>query len=102
MIKILFMLMLLAGLATADEVHWVDVRTGSEYHTGHVKGAINIPHDEIAEKIGSVTQDKNATIHLYCRSGNRSGKALQILQNMGYVKAINEGGYSEIVNRASK
>ncbi len=102
--KILLLLMFITGLTTAyaDEVYWLDVRTGFEYQTGHIDGAINIPHDEIAEEIGSLIQDKNAKIHLYCRSGNRSGKALKVLQQMGYKNAINEGGYNEIKNRVVK
>lgn len=80
----------------AEEI-WIDVRTPEEYHAGHLKGALLIPYDIITGHIGAVTNDKNATIHLYCRSGNRSGIAQTILQSMGYHNAVNEGGYEDLL-----
>jgi len=93
------MLLLCSFNAWAEPVYWIDVRTGFEYGLGHIEGAINIPYDEISSRIKSITEDKDAKIHLYCRSGNRSGKALKTLQSLGYTKAINEGGYNEISKR---
>jgi phage shock protein E len=93
------MFIFMAFSIQADPVYWIDVRTAGEYNTGHVEGSINIPHGEIAEKITAVTEDKNAEIHLYCRSGNRSGKALYTLQQLGYTKAINEGAYGDVKER---
>jgi phage shock protein E len=83
--------------AFAQQGIWIDVRSSAEFNAGHVDGAQNIPHTEIADKIAAVTLDKNAEIHLYCRSGNRSGKALKVLQKMGYTKAVNEGSYSDLI-----
>ena len=37
--------------AWADQPHWIDVRSVGEYESGHVEGAVNIPHTEIAERI---------------------------------------------------
>lgn len=59
----------------------VDVRTKEEYDTSHVKGAINIPYDEIDEK---VELDKDKTILVYCKSGVRSNIAYTTLKDMGY------------------
>ena len=59
----------------------VDVRTKEEYDASHVKGSINIPYDEIDEK---TNLDKNKTIMVYCRSGNRSSKAYNTLKKLGY------------------
>ncbi len=59
----------------------VDVRTKEEYDESHIKGSINIPYDEIDEK---TNLDKNKTIIVYCRSGNRSSKAYNTLKDLGY------------------
>lgn len=101
MLRSLFFL-LLTGLLLmtshslmADEI-WIDVRTTEEFNAGHLEGALHIPYEEIATRISEVTEDKQAVIHLYCRSGNRSGIAQQTLQTLGYTQAINEGGYEDL------
>jgi phage shock protein E len=78
---------------------WIDVRTTDEFNAGHIEGAAHIPYEEIAVRIGEVTTDKNAEIHLYCRSGNRSGIAQQTLLAIGFNNAINEGGYEALLHR---
>ncbi|WP_323816114.1 rhodanese-like domain-containing protein [Cellvibrio sp. NN19] len=83
----------------SSNAFWVDVRTADEFNAGHIEGAAHIPYEEIALRIGEVTSDKNAKLHLYCRSGNRSGIAQQTLQAMGFTNTINEGGYEAILQR---
>ena len=78
---------------------WIDVRTAEEYAAGFYPGAINISYEVIGEKIPAVVTDKATEIHLYCRSGRRSGIALKTLVDMGYAHVINEGGYAEIMAR---
>ena len=75
---------------------WIDVRSAEEYSTGHVEGAPNIPHDVIGEKIASVQPDKDAEIHVYCRSGRRAGIAKETLEGMGYTNVTNAGGYDDV------
>ena len=70
----------------------VDVRTKEEYDESHVKGAINIPYDEIDEK---TNLDKTKTILVYCKSGNRSTKAFDTLTSLGY-NAYNMGAFSDL------
>lgn len=89
-----------AAALWAGEVHWIDVRTAGEFGAGHVAGAVNIPYEEIVERIGDVTPDKDAQIHLYCRSGRRSGIALEALQEAGYRNAVNIGGLQEAGQKA--
>ncbi len=79
--------------------HWIDVRTPEEYAEGHVAGAKNIPHDTIAERIAEVTTDKNATIHVYCKSGRRAEKARETLLELGYKNVTNHGGYEDVKDR---
>jgi len=59
----------------------VDVRTKEEYNESHLKGAINIPYDEINE---DTILDKNLLIFVYCKSGNRSSIAEEKLTSLGY------------------
>ena len=87
--------LLLAASAFAGEVYWIDVRTAEEYGKAHISGAINIPYEEIGAQIGAVTEDRDARIYLYCRSGRRSGIALDTLQQAGYRNAVNAGGFEE-------
>ncbi len=68
----------------------IDVREPDEFAAGHAKGAINIPLNDIAQgaaQLGSVP--KNAEVIVYCRSGNRSGVAMQILRQRGFTNVTN-------------
>ena len=76
---------------------WIDVRTVEEFNSGHLEGAINIPHGDIGHKISAVAGDLGQPIHLYCKSGTRAGLALEILMEMGYQDVTNEGGYEAIL-----
>lgn len=90
---------ILAGEASED-VYWVDVRTAQEYAAGHVEGAVNIPYTEIDERIGEVTDDKDATLYLYCRSGRRSGIATETLEAAGFTGVVNVGGLDDARKKA--
>lgn len=60
----------------------LDVRTPEEFASGHIAGAVNIPLQELPQRLGEVPQDR--TVVLYCRSGNRSAQAASILESAGY------------------
>ena len=67
----------------------VDVRQPSEYNSGHIQGAVNIPLDgisKITKKIG-----KDTDVIVYCLSGARSGSAARQLKSMGYKKVHDLG-----------
>ncbi|QIW16813.1 rhodanese-like domain-containing protein [Pasteurellaceae bacterium RH1A] len=81
---------------------WIDVRSPEEFSQGHLSGAINIPHNQIAEKISQLTDDKSAPIHLYCRSGRRAEEALGQLKAMGYTNLTNHGGYQDLLEKGYK
>ncbi len=70
----------------------LDVRTESEYNKGHIKGAINIPNEEIGHQEIKALTDKNQTILVYCRSGNRSKQAASKLAVLGYNSIYEFGG----------
>ncbi len=67
-----------------DSLVVIDVRTAEEFAKGHVPGAINIPHDQIASRLADVPKDKDVV--LYCHSGRRAGLAATVLQDHGYTR----------------
>jgi len=94
----------LAGLllgACSDEAEevWIDVRTQEEWDSGHLEEAVHIPHEQIAARISEVTANKDATIHLYCRSGGRAGRAKSALEELGFTNVTNDGGYEDILKK---
>jgi rhodanese-related sulfurtransferase len=62
----------------------LDVRTKSEYDEAHIEGAINIPVQELEERIDELSKIDN--ILIYCRTGNRSSQAVNILKSNGFTK----------------
>ena len=62
----------------------IDVRTDEEYQAGHIPTSINIPFDVITDNLP--TEDTDALIIVYCRSGRRSGIATEALTELGYTK----------------
>jgi len=68
----------------------IDVRTPEEFASGHISGAVNIPLDQIGNRISEIPQDK--PIVLYCRSGNRSNQAAAILEKAGLTGIYDLGG----------
>ncbi len=81
--------------ATSDKPIVIDVRSEAEYDTGHIEGALLIPHDQIADKIGEQVKDKKQKILLYCKSGGRAGLALKTLEGLGYTDVENLGGLED-------
>ena len=71
----------------------IDVRTAQEYAQGHIKGAVNVPFDVAVKQFKALEIRKDRDIVLYCRSGNRSGKAFNSLKAAGYNKLHNGGGF---------
>ena len=65
-----------------NDVLLIDVRTANEYDLMHIKNAINIPVNEIEQRIFQV--DSTHPLMVYCSSGARSKTAIQILNNLGY------------------
>ena len=74
----------------------LDVRTPEEVKNGAIETAMFADFYADTFLVDAIKQlDKNKPVYLYCRSGNRSGKASKILQEKGY-KVINvSGGYSQ-------
>ena len=73
----------------------IDVRTLEEYQEDHIEGAVNIPLEQIQDRLQEF-REMATPIIMYCRSGNRSGIAVNILRQHGIVDTINGGGIDEM------
>jgi NADPH-dependent 2,4-dienoyl-CoA reductase/sulfur reductase-like enzyme/rhodanese-related sulfurtransferase len=70
----------------------IDVRTAAEFENGKIPNAINIPIDEIRDRLGEIS--KNKRIYIYCEAGLRGYLAQRILLQNGYEQVQNlSGGY---------
>lgn len=80
-------------LQTSDAIVMViDVRSIEEFRSGHVRGAISLPLEDIEEEMSNITKDKSTTILVICRSGVRSQAASQIIADLGFVNVYDIGG----------
>ena len=66
-----------------DGVYVLDVRTPQEWQTGHIPGATWIPLEELAVRSGELPVGE--PILIYCRTGNRSLEAMNLLGSVGYM-----------------
>lgn len=77
----------------------IDVRSQNEFDQGHLASA-DLQYDfnsgEFEEKVDDLDKDK--TYYLYCRTGNRSGKAAQIMKDRGFENVHNIGGFEDLAN----
>lgn len=84
----------------ADNAFLVDVRTPSEFASGSVKGAVNIPLDKISGQLSKFKGKKNIVV--FCRSGNRSSQAKSILEKNGFDNVVNGGTWQNVNSAISK
>lgn len=70
----------------------VDVRTIAEYKSGHIKGSVNIPLDQVKSKLADLKK-KNKPVITCCRSGSRSAMAKTILKAAG-IECYNGGAWN--------
>jgi phage shock protein E len=84
----------------AKGAYIVDVRSPSEFKTGHVKGSVNIPLETISSKINQLKS--KPYIVVCCRSGNRSGMAKSILKSGGISNVANGGSWQNVNSKMKK
>jgi phage shock protein E len=73
----------------------VDVRSPQEFAQDHYPGAINIPIDQVPQRVQEFKEMKTPIV-AYCRSGNRSGMAVSILKQAGVQDVYNGGGLEDL------
>ena len=66
----------------------VDVRTAAEFSEGSIPGAVNIPLNEVEARVKEF--EGKPSVIVFCKSGNRSGKAKAILEDHG-IKNVTNG-----------
>lgn len=69
----------------------LDVRTPQEFAAGHVPGAVNIPHDQLASRLSEI--DRDHWVLVYCRSGARATMAERVLVDEGIEVRQVEGSW---------
>ena len=82
-----------------DGAQIIDVRTKSEYKSGHIKGSRNIPLNELSSRLDNIKKDK--PVITCCASGMRSASAKSILKSKGYTEVYNGGGWSGLQRKLS-
>ncbi len=88
--------MSLAEVLQSGNYHLIDVREPMELEMdGNIEEAQNIPLGELVERKQEVT-NLNGTKIFFCRSGNRSGKAVDYFKSEGMTDVYNGGGYHEL------
>lgn len=79
--------------STRDGAILIDVRTKDEFDQGHITGSLNADFnnsDQFASYLESL--DKKAKYLVYCRSGNRSGQAVKMMEQKGFTNLTNLTG----------
>ncbi len=86
---------LLKRAASKDpELVVLDVRTPAEFAAGHVPGAKNISHDQLATRLDELSALRERQVVLYCRSGRRTMLAADTLRQAGFTKLLHlQGDY---------
>ena len=79
-----------------ENVTIIDVRTEEEFSEGHLENSINIPLHEVQDRVEELRLMQPMV--LCCRSGQRSGRAMEFLQSQGLTELCNGGGWSELLD----
>ncbi len=78
------------GTRTAPLI--IDVRTRSEFDSGHIPGAVNIPHTELPSRLGELEAESDQEIVVYCEGGGRSTAAASALRGAGFSTVLHLEG----------
>ncbi len=78
----------------------IDVRTPSEFKSGHIQGSLNIPLSNISDNLTKINKDK--PVITCCASGMRSASAKTILTSKGYREVHNGGGWTSLQQKIRK
>ncbi|GAB2497785.1 hypothetical protein GCM10027266_14810 [Arenimonas alkanexedens] len=77
----------------ADAPLLLDVRSPEEFAAGHIAGAVNIPHDQLASRLSEVNAADRPWVLVYCRSGKRATSAETVLATAGVEVRQIEGSW---------
>ena len=89
-------------LSLSDNVKLIDVRTPTEFDSGHIQDAVNIDFFSESFQYHILSLNKDSKIILYCRTNNRSSKSADLLKNNGFKDiSVIMGGVSEWVKNGN-
>lgn len=71
----------------------LDVRTVEEFEGGHIPGAVNIPHTELAARIGELADARSEEIVVHCERGGRARSAEVVLEEAGFTQVRDLSGH---------
>ncbi len=86
----------LKELINNEKTKIIDVRTKDDFSEGNVTQSVNITVHEVPERIEELKEMQ--PIVLCCRSGQRSGTAMDFLKSQGLEEVYNGGGWLEVVS----
>ena len=75
----------------------IDVRDIAEFVAGHLPNATNIPFNDGTLEAQLPSMDPNVAYGIYCRSGSRSGQAVELMKEAGFTNVVDLGGLEEAV-----
>ncbi len=70
----------------------LDVRTAADFKNGHIKGAKNVPLNDLAGRVDGLLDDKKKPVLVYCNSGNTVTRAIKLLKKAGFESVNNLDG----------
>lgn len=80
----------------------IDVRSEKEVQQGILPAALHIPHNEIAQRSGEISEHKERVIVIYCAVGGRAAVAKAELEQLGFLTVFNAGGYPELLKHGTE
>jgi rhodanese-related sulfurtransferase len=87
------------GMINKKDAFVLDIRDGSDFKTGHLVGAVNIPYANLANRLGELEPQKNRPIILVCKTGQTVSMAGKMLREKGFDAVRMKGGMMEWNNQ---
>jgi len=84
-----------ARVATGSAPVILDVRTPEEFASGHIRGAVNVPVDELSKRLAELKLSPGEEIVVHCERGPRAAKAESILIESGYTNVRDLSGHMQ-------
>ncbi|MFA7195623.1 MAG: rhodanese-like domain-containing protein [Candidatus Neomarinimicrobiota bacterium] len=81
------------------QIRIIDLRSPEAYARGHIPTAVNMPSGEIMTRLKELPRSQY--LIFYCESGGRAHMVIEQLNNKGYIRMLNWGGYSRWPHAAS-
>ena len=74
----------------------LDVRSAEEFRAGHIPGAVNVPHDQLAGRLATIDLPPNGEVVVHCESGRRAVDAQIALREAGFTQVRDLSGHMQV------